>query len=163
MTDKQRNWQEDMNGCAGLPPTPWAWVSTEEAEWIEDSNQEIVIGSEEEYIFDDLLGPNVRKEAFMRFVINAPEALPYWLQQYDVELRGRKRWAEVARGLGDDLKQAESLIQRKDTEIAALKRLAEFWGSQYNDAIKHGNETEERLNVKIAGLTALLQGKGDTP
>ncbi|MEK4456860.1 MULTISPECIES: hypothetical protein [unclassified Paenibacillus] len=126
MTDKPRNWQEDMNGCAGLPPTPWTWVETDEAEWIEDSKQEIVIGSEFEYIFDDLLGPNVRKEAFMRFMINAPEALPYWLQQYDIELRGRIRWSEVAKGLGDDLKQAETLIQQKDAEIAELKLSKRF-------------------------------------
>ncbi|MEK3849896.1 MULTISPECIES: hypothetical protein [Paenibacillus] len=133
MTDKPRSWQEDMNGCAGLPPTPWAWVSTEEAEWIEDSNQEIVIGSEFEYIFDDLLGPNVRKEAFMRFVINAPEALPYWLQEAEKWRREAFRKyptpdayeaackaLEKHRARAD---QAESLIQLKDAEIARLKAL----------------------------------------
>ncbi|QYK68288.1 hypothetical protein [Paenibacillus sp. S02] len=121
MTDKPRNWQEDMNGCAGLPPTPWAWVETDEGEWIEDSNQEIVIGSECEYIFDDLLGGNVRKEAFMRFMINAPEALPYWLQQYAELQREYERFQQVAKGWNDDLTAAESLIQQKDADIARLK------------------------------------------
>ncbi|MDQ0494046.1 hypothetical protein [Paenibacillus brasilensis] len=206
----ERNWQEDMNGCTGLPPTPWAWVSTEEAEWIEDSNQEIVIGSEDEYIFDDLLGPNVRKEAFMRFMINAPEALPYWLQQVmklekeleeselvnwmrecklaterhaaaDRDRTGaykaleqaerRKRIEEEKneilknniKVISDNLKQAESLIQQKDAEIAELKRLAEFWESQYSDASTHGDETEERLNAELNRLNSLLQDEGDTP
>ncbi|WP_348624251.1 hypothetical protein ABFT51_03305 [Paenibacillus peoriae] len=117
----ERNWQEDMNGCAGLPPTPWAWVSTEEAEWIEDSNQEIVIGSEFEYIFDDLLGPNVRKEAFMRFMINAPEALPYWLQQYAALEREYERFQKAAIGWNDDLTKAEAEIEQKDAEINRLK------------------------------------------
>ncbi|OMF50857.1 hypothetical protein [Paenibacillus peoriae] len=84
MTDKPRNWQEDMKLC-------------------------------ERYGDSDI-------------PYNASEfskALPYYLQQYDIELRGRKRWAEVARGLGDDLKQAESLIQQKDAEIYHLKKSIE--------------------------------------
>ncbi|MEK5089068.1 hypothetical protein MKY98_19390 [Paenibacillus sp. FSL M8-0228] len=159
MTDKPRNWQEDMNGCTGLPPTPWAWVSTEEAEWIEDSKQEIVIGSEFEYIFDDLLGPNVRKEAFMRFMINAPEALPYWLQQYDVELRGRIRWSEVAKGLGDDLEQQgkemirlQKVIQQKDAEIARLKKSIE--GLQLITKIERSTRVQPEH-------TSFLRDKGD--
>ncbi|APB75607.1 MULTISPECIES: hypothetical protein [Paenibacillus] len=159
MTDKPRNWQEDMNGCAGLPPTPWTWVETDEAEWIEDSKQEIVIGSEFEYIFDDLLGPNVRKEAFMRFMINAPEALPYWLQQYDIELRGRIRWSEVAKGLGDDLEQQgkemirlQKVIQQKDAEIARLKKSIE--GLQLITKIERSTRVQPEH-------TSFLRDKGD--
>lgn len=79
-------------------------------------------------------------------------------------MRGRKRWSEVAKGLGDDLEQQgkemirlQKVIQQKDAEIA------EFWESQYSDATTHGDETEERLNEEIARLTALLQEVGDTP
>ncbi|MDQ0497308.1 hypothetical protein [Paenibacillus brasilensis] len=97
-------------------------------------------------------------------------ALPYWLQQYDIELRGRKRWAEVAKGLGDDIEQQgkemirlQKVIQQKDAEIAELKRLAEFWESQYSDASTHGDETEERLNAELNRLNSLLQDEGDTP
>ncbi|MGR6764470.1 hypothetical protein ACU1JV_21955 [Paenibacillus sp. T2-29] len=155
----ERNWQEDMNGCTGLPPTPWAWVETEEAEWIEDSNQEIVIGSEFEYIFDDLLGPNVRKEAFMRFMINAPEALPYWLQQYAALEREYERFRKAAMGWNDDLTKAESLIQQKDAEIAAAEKAYE--GLQA-DCVSRGEyeATLKKLDDMTKAYNAL---KGDKP
>ncbi|MHB0944598.1 hypothetical protein ACYCSU_23915 [Paenibacillus sp. ALE1] len=162
MTDKPRNWQEDMNGCAGLPPTPWAWVSTEEAEWIEDSNQEIVIGSEDEYIFDDLLGPNVKKEAFMRFMINAPEALPYWLQEAEKWSREAFRkyptpdaYEAACAALEKHrarAEQAESLIQQKDAEIAKLKKSVE--GMQLIRKIEKSTRVQPEH-------TSFLQDKGD--
>ncbi|MGR6763179.1 hypothetical protein ACU1JV_15180 [Paenibacillus sp. T2-29] len=83
-------------------------------------------------------------------------------QQPDIQ-REYERFQQVAMGWNDDLTKAESLIQLKDAEIAVLKRLAEFWESQCSDTITHGDETEERLNVKIANLTALLKDAGYTP
>jgi hypothetical protein len=148
MTVEQRNWQEDMNGCAGLPPTPWAWVSTEEAEWIEDSNQEIVIGSEDEYIFDDLLGGNVRKEAFMRFMINAPEALPYWLQQYAALEREYERFQQVSKGWNDDLTAAEKAYEGLQTNCVSR--------GEYEATLK-------KLDDMTKAYHALLQDVGDTP
>ncbi|MGO4952008.1 hypothetical protein [Paenibacillus sp. DRB1-1] len=76
MTDKPRNWQEDMNLCMKVDE---AW------------SREL-------------------------FIADQPDITTYWLQQYAA---------------------AESLIQLKDTEIAVLKRLAEFWESQCSDAITH--------------------------
>ncbi|MBY0024531.1 hypothetical protein H7K28_15075 [Paenibacillus polymyxa] len=122
---------------------------------------------------------NIPKYQTMPSIETPYEPLEYWLQQYAALEREYERFQQVAKGWNDDLttaeerhaaadrdragaykalEQAESLIQRKDTEIAALKRLAEFWGSQYNDAIKHGNETEKRLNVKIASLKKSIEG-----
>ncbi|MGG3278884.1 hypothetical protein [Paenibacillus solani] len=79
----KRDWQKDMNGCQGLPPTPWQWVETDTMEWIEDANQKLVFGGE--MSFWDWVGGNVEAEKLFRFFINAPDALPYWLQQYATE------------------------------------------------------------------------------
>ncbi|MEK5142565.1 hypothetical protein [Paenibacillus sp. FSL M7-0134] len=73
-------------------------------------------------------------EAWSRelFIADQPDITIYWLQQYDIELRGRIRWSEVAKGLGDDLEQQgkemirlQKVIQQKDAEIARLKKSIE--------------------------------------
>lgn len=150
----ERNWQEDMNGCTGLPPTPWAWVETDIGEWIEDSNQEIVIGSEDEYIFDDLLGPNVKKEAFMRFMINAPEALSYWLQQYAALQREYERFQQVAKGWNDDFQALEAEVDEAKAETARLKKTIE--GMQLIRKIEKSTRVQPEH-------TSFLQDKGNTP
>ncbi|WP_264453502.1 hypothetical protein [Paenibacillus polymyxa] len=178
MTDKPRNWQEDMNLCQKATPGPWNIVTDDFGEdnvcyvptELHAQNGTKIISYEGGFVPIHEIWSAEQLHANAQLISESRQALPYWLQevQKEKERAGQAREWHAAASRDRDavykkLEEAESLIQRKDTEIAALKRLAEFWGSQYNDAIKHGNETEERLNVKIAGLTALLQGKGDTP
>ncbi|MNH66494.1 hypothetical protein D3C73_185250 [compost metagenome] len=100
MTKQVRNWKEDMEGCQGLPPTPWQWIETDTLEWIEDANKKLVFGGE--ISFWDWIGGNVNLEKLFRFFITAPEALPYWLQQYAVE----KERADKAEACEQKLREA---------------------------------------------------------
>ncbi|WP_068505737.1 hypothetical protein [Paenibacillus kribbensis] len=116
MTDKQRNWQEDMKLCGeGVSP--------------------------------------------IEFIYESRQALPYWLQQYDIELRGRKRWEEVAKGLQDDLKQAESLIQLKDAEILRMYGVNQILETELFEAKA---EIDKLKQSKRFELIRKIREKADT-
>ncbi|WP_318626909.1 hypothetical protein [Paenibacillus polymyxa] len=149
MTDKPRNWQEDMKLCQ---------KATDGLDMIRGEKQVFT-----QCGFEDQRVADFEKEDDAIFMIEAREALPYWLQQYAALEREYERFQKAARGWNDDLTKAEAEIERKDAEIAELKRLAEFWESQYSDASTHGDETEERLNAEINRLNSLLQDVGNTP
>jgi hypothetical protein len=72
-----------MDGCAGLPQTPWTWLENDYGEWFKDANDKTVIGGGE-LSFWDFTGGDVDVEKLFRFFLNAPEALPYWLQEAKV-------------------------------------------------------------------------------
>ncbi|MNT21046.1 hypothetical protein D3C72_1563690 [compost metagenome] len=94
-----RDWQKDMDGCVGLPPTPWQWAETDTHEWIEDAHQKLVFGGE--MSFWDWIGGDVELEKLFRFFINAPEALSYWLQQYAAEKERADTLSEaIAKAMG---------------------------------------------------------------
>jgi hypothetical protein len=160
---ESRDWQVDMNGCKGLPPAPWSWIETD--------NGELVFGSEE-MIFDGLLGGDVNKEKFFRFMINAPEALPYWLQQYAAE---KERVIKAEQEI-EHLKQTSTIsyIQKKRRdhdreatmlveEVIKLEKREQKLKEAINEALKwtwyHGEanmkEIEEGLQETMETLYPL--------
>ncbi|MFS8215652.1 hypothetical protein [Paenibacillus sp. S29] len=151
MTDKPRNWQEDMKLCQ---------KATGELDMIRGEKQVFT-----QCGFEDQRVADFEKEEDAIFMIEAREALPYWIKQSQKEKeradQARERHAAASRdrdAVYKKLEDAESLIQQKDAEIAELKRLAEFWESQYSDATTHGDETEERLNAEISRLKKSIEG-----
>lgn len=90
----------------------------------------------------DVVAPHALRRAI------AAESL---IQQKDAQINRLHMECE-----GMELKYISDMEQ-KDAEIAELKRLAEFWESQYSDATTHGDETEERLNAKIAKLRSAIE------
>ncbi|MMZ47226.1 hypothetical protein D1872_88620 [compost metagenome] len=163
MKDKPRNWQEDMK----LSEQAKGW--TYEITFNGEGN---IVAEDANYTFAQVIAEDIGISN-AEIILDGLEALSYWLQEAEKwRIEAFRKYPtpdayeaacaalEKHRARAD---RAESLIQQKDAEIAELKRLAEFWESQYSDATTHGDETEERLNEEIARLTALLQDVGDTP
>ncbi|MCF2717855.1 hypothetical protein LWE69_11760 [Paenibacillus sp. UKAQ_18] len=152
MTDKARNWQEDMKLCqkatAGL---------------------DMIRGEKEVFTqcgFEDQRVADFEKEDDAIFMIEAREALPYWLQQAKFEKEramGNYNWAKYEERRSDEaterheaasrdrdavykkLEEAESLIQQKDAEIAELF------------------QSKKKLDDMTKAYRALLQDVGETP
>ncbi|MDY8095846.1 hypothetical protein UY456_23035 [Paenibacillus polymyxa] len=183
----KRNWQEDMNLCQKATVGPWMGFDDIDGHCIgtKDIHPQLKAHAPVVTLATSIHGKSIYiSQNDSNFIIAAREALPYWLQQAKFEKEramGNYNWAKYEEGRADKaterheaasrdrdavykkLEEAESLIQQKDAEIAELKRLAEFWESQYSDASTHGDETEELLNAEINRLNSLLQDKGNTP
>ncbi|URJ45157.1 hypothetical protein MF628_004939 [Paenibacillus polymyxa] len=164
-----RNWQEDME----LSEQAKGW--TFEITFNDEGN---IVAKDANYTFAQVIAGDVGISN-AEIILDGLEALPYWLQQAKFEKEramGNYNWAKYEERRADEaterhkaasrdrdavykkLNEAESLIQQKDAEIAELKRLAEFWESQYSDASTHGDETEERLNAEIAAAEKAYEG-----
>lgn len=133
----ERDWQEDMKGCEGLPPTPWQWVETDTREWIEDATQKLVFGGE--ISFWDWIGGDVNLEKLFRFFINAPEALPYWLREaatwkakaYEAEVKSASAEAREKK-LRELMQDAIQFIEDvTPTESAEERRIKCLFSSLY--------------------------------
>lgn len=81
MTKQVREWQEDMKMCEKASPEPWR---VEQLEYMGNR------GMVQETVIDGVTS-EIYNEEDARFIAEAREALPYWLQQYAAEkARGDK-------------------------------------------------------------------------
>ncbi|WP_110930940.1 hypothetical protein [Paenibacillus bouchesdurhonensis] len=90
--------------------------------------------------------------------------LPYYLQQYGVELRGRKRWAAVAKGLNDDLSAAEAREKKLREAIEEAINEKSQWGDAENalDVVtRHLSKTLTSLYPEKEGpeIISSIEGK----
>lgn len=119
MTDKPRNWQEDMKLCQ---------KATGELDMIRGEKQVFT-----QCGFEDQRVADFEKEEDAIFMIEAREALPYWIKQSQKEKeradQARERHAAASRdrdAVYKKLEEAESIIQQKDAEIERLKQSKRF-------------------------------------
>lgn len=75
MTKHVRDWQEDMKMCEKASPEPWR---VEQLEYMGNR------GMVQETVIDGVTS-EIYNEEDARFIAEAREALPYWLQQYAAE------------------------------------------------------------------------------
>ncbi|MEC4569330.1 hypothetical protein L8C07_25625 [Paenibacillus sp. CMAA1739] len=164
MTDKQRNWQEDMKMCHKATPGPWVIVTDDFGEddvcyvptELKSRNGMRVVSYEGGFvpIHDIWNAEQLYDNA--RLIAESREALPYWLQQYAALEREYERFQQVAKGWNDDLTKAEAEIERKDAEIARLNKIIKDANNE-NERLLSGEGTEEYESA----LTELL--KENTP
>lgn len=74
MTKQVRDWQEDMKMCEKASPEPW---SVDQLEYMGNR------GMVQETVIDGVTS-EIYNEEDARFISEARQALPYWLQQYAV-------------------------------------------------------------------------------
>ncbi|UMR33691.1 hypothetical protein MJ749_13375 [Paenibacillus polymyxa] len=146
MTDKQRNWQEDMK----LSEQAKGW--TYEITFNGEGN---IVAKDANYTFAQVIAGDVGMSN-AEIILDGLEALPYWLQQYAALEREYERFQKAAMGWNDDLTAAESFIQQKDAEIARLNKIIKD-AIDENERLLSGEGTEEYESA----LTELL--KEDTP
>ncbi|MGO4953009.1 hypothetical protein [Paenibacillus sp. DRB1-1] len=152
MTDKPRNWQEDMKLCQ---------EATGELDMIRGEKQVFT-----QCGFEDQRVADFEKEEDAIFMIEACEALPYWIKQSQKEKeradQARERHAAASRdrdAVYKKLEEAESLIQQKDAEIYHLKKSIEAL-LMHKGAHVHDEPDLTHVQLEHASL---LQDKGDTP
>ncbi|MNO32218.1 hypothetical protein D3C76_222020 [compost metagenome] len=75
MTKQVRDWQEDMKMCEKASPEPWR---VEQLEYMGNR------GMIQETVIDGVTS-EIYNEEDARFIAEAREALPHWLQQYAAE------------------------------------------------------------------------------
>lgn len=136
----ERDWNKDMEGCKGLPPTPWTWEENETGEWFKDANGNTVIGGEGS--FWDWVGGNIKVEKLFRFLLNSPEALPYWMKAYAAEANEVSYWKGEAESARETIAHLEAENKRLSSLLPVLREATD-------ELIKAG--TEMTLHVPIPG------------
>ncbi|SEI76247.1 hypothetical protein [Paenibacillus polymyxa] len=156
MTDKQRNWQEDMKMCHKATPGPWVIVTDDFGEddvcyvptELKSRNGMRVVSYEGGFvpIHDIWNAEQLYDNA--RLIAESREALPYWLQQYAALEREYERFQKAAMGWNDDLTAAEKAYEGLQANCVSR--------GEYEATLK-------KLDEMTKAYHTLLQDKGNTP
>ncbi|QYK61816.1 hypothetical protein [Paenibacillus sp. S25] len=138
MTDKPRNWQEDVK----LSEKAKCW--TYEITFNGEGN---IVAKDADYAFAQVIAGDVGISN-AEIILDGLEALPYWLQQYAALEREYERFQKAAMGWNDDLTAAEKAYEGLQANCVSR--------GEYEATLK-------KLDDMTKAYHALLQDKGDTP